>query len=351
MKLLLCIIFSLTALVAYSQTNIFPTTGSAGIGTTTPKAKLDVAAYVSDGALSTVLSRQLEGNNVGGGTYLGVKGYGTQNGYERKSFSIEHSFFGQINSSINFHRGNAEADGYITFATNGNTQRMVIAANGNVGIGTTSPSTKLQIVTEGADINANNTSQTIANGLSIMANTGGRWGGLGASLEFVIPANTDGSGPWGQGRIITVAGNQLTGNATGKMVLGTRRMTNKLGTGAQWYYGDDIVIDGTGNVGINTLTPSEKLAVNGTIRAKEIKVDSSPWPDYVFEEDYKMKSLTEIEAFIKTNKHLPGMPNQKQVVEEGVSLGEMNRKLLEKVEELTLHLIEMEKRLSDIEKK
>lgn len=95
-----------------------------------------------------------------------------------------------------------------------------------------------------------------------------------------------------------------------------------------------------GNVGIGISSPSEKLAVNGTIRAKEIKVETSNWPDYVFEEDYKIKPLSEIEAFIKTNKHLPGIPNQKQVEEEGVNLGEMNRKLLEKVEELTLYLIQ-----------
>jgi len=100
-------------------------------------------------------------------------------------------------------------------------------------------------------------------------------------------------------------------------------------------------------VGIGTLTPAEKLSVNGNIRAKEIKVETANWPDYVFEEDYQMPSLTETEAFIKKHKHLPGMPNKEQVAAEGISLGEMNRKLLEKVEELTLHLIrEQEARIA-----
>jgi len=104
----------------------------------------------------------------------------------------------------------------------------------------------------------------------------------------------------------------------------------------------------TGDIGIGTRTPREKLSVNGNIRAKEIKVETANWPDYVFDETYKMPSLTETETYIKEHRHLPGMPNKNQVAEEGVSLGEMNRKLLEKVEELTLHLIEKEKTINQL---
>ncbi|WP_205529708.1 hypothetical protein [Pedobacter chitinilyticus] len=100
-----------------------------------------------------------------------------------------------------------------------------------------------------------------------------------------------------------------------------------------------------GYVGIGTLTPKEKLSVNGKIRAKEIKVELADWPDYVFEEGYQKLSLAEIEQFIKQNKHLPGVPTAKQVEQEGVELGEMNKVLLKKIEELTLHLIEKEKKL------
>jgi len=98
-----------------------------------------------------------------------------------------------------------------------------------------------------------------------------------------------------------------------------------------------------GNVGIGIDNPTEKLSVNGKIRAQEIKVDNENWPDYVFDDDYQMRSLPELENYIKANKHLPGIPDRKEVNEEGIELGEMNRKLLEKVEELTLHLIRMEK--------
>ncbi len=99
-----------------------------------------------------------------------------------------------------------------------------------------------------------------------------------------------------------------------------------------------------GYVGIGTLTPKEKLSVNGKIRAKEIKVELADWPDYVFEEGYQKLSLAEIERFIKQNKHLPGVPTAKQVEQEGVELGEMNKVLLKKIEELTLLLIDQNKK-------
>lgn len=99
-----------------------------------------------------------------------------------------------------------------------------------------------------------------------------------------------------------------------------------------------------GDVGIGTATPKEKLSVNGKIRAKEIKVETANWPDYVFEEGYQNQSLSEIESFIKQNKHLPGVPTAKQVEQEGVELGEMNKVLLKKIEELTLLLIDQNKK-------
>jgi len=100
-----------------------------------------------------------------------------------------------------------------------------------------------------------------------------------------------------------------------------------------------------GNIGIGTLTPNAKLTVNGNIRAKEIKVETANWPDYVFARDYKLPSLDETEQHIKEKGHLPGIPSAKEVKENGVELGEMNKKLLLKIEELTLHLIEQNKQL------
>jgi len=110
------------------------------------------------------------------------------------------------------------------------------------------------------------------------------------------------------------------------------------------YWNDVMTLRTNGDVGIGTLTPKEKLSVNGKIRAKEIKVEATNWPDYVFEEGYQNQSLTEIEQFIKENKHLPGVPTAKHVEKEGIELGEMNKVLLKKIEELTLLLIDQNKK-------
>nr|WP_084407172.1 hypothetical protein [Pedobacter panaciterrae] len=101
-----------------------------------------------------------------------------------------------------------------------------------------------------------------------------------------------------------------------------------------------------GNVGIGTSdTKGYKLAVNGKIRTQEIKVEAANWPDYVFTKDYELSSLKETEQHIKEKGHLPGIPSAEDVKANGVDLGEMNAKLLLKIEELTLHLIEMKKEL------
>ena len=96
-----------------------------------------------------------------------------------------------------------------------------------------------------------------------------------------------------------------------------------------------------GNVGIGTSdTKGYKLAVNGKIRAQEIKVEAANWPDYVFEEEYKSMPLPELKKFIATNKHLPEIPSAKEVEANGANLGEMNKLLLKKIEELTLVVID-----------
>lgn len=98
-----------------------------------------------------------------------------------------------------------------------------------------------------------------------------------------------------------------------------------------------------GRVGIGTTTPREHLSVNGNIRAKEVKVEAANWPDYVFLPDYPLIPLPALEAYIDEHGHLPGIPTADEVAADGIGLAEMNRKLLEKVEELTLHLIELKK--------
>lgn len=90
-----------------------------------------------------------------------------------------------------------------------------------------------------------------------------------------------------------------------------------------------------------------KLAVNGKILAKEVKV-SANWADFVFEDDYKLRSLPEVEKFIQTNKHLPEIPSAKEVEKNGVDVGNMESKLLQKIEELTLYTIDQDKQIKNL---
>tara|TARA_Y100001960_G_C14681773_1_gene831574 strand:- start:479 stop:1129 length:651 start_codon:yes stop_codon:yes gene_type:complete len=106
----------------------------------------------------------------------------------------------------------------------------------------------------------------------------------------------------------------------------------------------------SGNVGIGTHNPGTwKLAVNGKIRAKEIKVETD-WSDFVFEDHYRLPTLKEVEEFIQKNGHLKDIPSAKDVEENGVLLGEMDSKLLQKIEEMTLYIIDQNKEIENFKK-
>ena len=100
-----------------------------------------------------------------------------------------------------------------------------------------------------------------------------------------------------------------------------------------------------GDLGIGTTTPDSKLSVNGTIHAKEVRVDLIGWPDFVFAKEYQLLTLEEVESYIEKNGHLPNISSADDVEKNGVLLGEINKKLLEKIEELTLYTIEQDKKI------
>ena len=105
----------------------------------------------------------------------------------------------------------------------------------------------------------------------------------------------------------------------------------------------------SGNIGIGTNDPGVwKLAVNGKIRAKEIKVETN-WSDFVFEENYNLPTLEEVEIHIKEKGHLKGIPSAMEVEEDGIYLGEMDAKLLQKIEELVLYAIHHQKMMQELQ--
>ena len=94
-----------------------------------------------------------------------------------------------------------------------------------------------------------------------------------------------------------------------------------------------------------------QLEPNGLLRGRQIKLDLDNWADYVFDEDYSLMPLEEVEAFVKENHHLPNVPSESELIEDGLDLEEMNRLLMEKVEELTLYLIEQHKKIEGLQEK
>ena len=107
----------------------------------------------------------------------------------------------------------------------------------------------------------------------------------------------------------------------------------------------DLYIANNGNVGVGTNNPGNmKIAIEGTLGARAYRItQTSPWPDYVFDPNYTLMTLEQVDKYIKEKKHLPGLPSAKEIQENsGYEIGEMQIKLLEKFEELYLHVIRLE---------
>jgi hypothetical protein len=128
------------------------------------------------------------------------------------------------------------------------------------------------------------------------------------------------------------------------------------GNGGFYLYNTTIskyafVVNSTNNhIGIGTTdsTGSHRLAVEGSIGAREIKVEANSWSDFVFFDNYNLPTLNQVENFINENGHLKDIPSAKEVKENGIYLGEMNSKLLQKIEELTLYTIAQEKKIKEL---
>ncbi|OWW23530.1 hypothetical protein B4Q04_20245 [Zobellia sp. OII3] len=118
------------------------------------------------------------------------------------------------------------------------------------------------------------------------------------------------------------------------------------GTTSNWTKSGSNIFYTLGNVGIGTgAITGYRLAVDGPVRAREVRVDTDNWPDYVFQKEYTLPTLDEVEKHIEEKGHLPNIPSANDVETNGIEVGEMNRLLLEKVEELTLYILNQDKQL------
>ena len=237
------------------------------------------------------------------------------------------SLYGTTHAS-HFHYSTTE-DTYIRGGKDGS--KVIINDGpllGNVGIGLSNPRCKLTILSNTVMGNSNTEVLQIAgkNALAIFSDENG-------SDYGYIKAVTDNT----QTPDFTRAG-LLMGVSSGNLYLSTN-------------YSPILTINGlTNNVGIGTVNPTQKLSVNGTIRSKEIIVEAAPWADYVFDEKYQLPNLDSIANYIKANKHLPGIPSAKEIEANGLKVGEVQTKMMEKIEELTLYVIELKKEIELLKK-
>jgi len=180
-------------------------------------------------------------------------------------------------------------------------------------------------------------------------------GELNVSESLVVGSNMGSSPvtdnmtfPTKEGLIVGNAGSVLDANNNGLNVVSRTNLRFYVNE----YTGNSnqaMTISTNGNVGIGTTSPDQELTVDGTIHAEEVLVDLNvPGPDYVFEEDYPLQDLSSLEQYLKTNKHLPEVPSASEMETDGIKVGEMEMLLLKKVEELTLHLIELKKENSEL---
>ncbi len=209
--------------------------------------------------------------------------------------------------------------------------------SGNVGIGTTSPSS-YEHGGNNKFLELRNQNTTQHSQAHIVLSTGANIPNTSiGTLTWALPNAS--SNFKGVGFVAMRTENESTSpKPSAAMVFATRGVSNDFWT-------EKMQISGNGNVGIGTSTPDAKLTVNGAIHSKEVKVDTNIWPDYVFKIEYKLPPLQEVENHIKEKGHLENIPSQEEVLKNGINLGEMNAKLLQKIEELTLYSIQQSKEI------
>ena len=347
--------------------------GNVGIGTTNPQLALHIA-----------------GNN------LTQKNAGIQ-----FSFDSNNNYNAFIRPYWNSATDSRLGFGITPTASGVPSEQMTILGNGNVGIGVTAPSQKLHVISSNPDTQPialfQNTNATGFAGIQIDRVSSVRYALSQYSTGNVVDWNTGitynggaANSAYSIATGISLSDSKLTILNSGNIGIGTTNPTPIYGRtleinntfggslhlkspNVQSYYAasdglnggiigtgsfhdfsiitsgqNRIIVKSNGNVTIGTTsTPVDyKLAVGGDVIAERVVVKlQNTWPDYVFKKSYGLRSLEQVEQFINQNSHLPEVPSAQEVTDKGIDVGAMNAKLLQKVEELTLYLIEQDKQI------
>jgi hypothetical protein len=279
-----------------TTSNVGIGTGYGGVGLITPIEKLTIGEMGGNFAVQDKRTSTTE-------KYL--SGYKFYDFYgESASILLEHNgYFGNSARALKFF-----VNGY---------ESVLINSNGNVGIGTNSPMYKLDI----------NGVAKVKENLFISGSSGGYTTGDNPILYFGVSSDFSKiSCPFGD-KMILSSYHGYTFNTSYNGATPIPALT----------------IGISGNVGIGITNPTNKLDINGTIHSKEVKVDMNGWSDFVFKKEYNLPTLQEVEKHINEKGHLENIPSEEEVLKNGINLGEMNAKLLQKIEEITLYMIEMQK--------
>ncbi len=319
---------------ALNGTPISCSGGNVGVGMTGATSLLDVNGQVT-----------IEQKDFGGNAGLLIKGLNQAFNWPTIGFSTQNNsgidvvgmiLEGQIRSST----PNQETMDFLLHTMDSGVlhERLRVLSNGKVGIGTPNPTATLDILANSTTLTpqlrlrplgvANSTS-SIPSYLDFFASFDNYPYDSAPRRTAAIKARYSG-GVWGSETLIFEVGGSNDAQAEP-----VERMR----------------ITGNGNVGIGTSSAPYRLTVEGAVGAREVIVTTSLWSDYVFRPGYRLKPLSEVGAYIQENHHLPDMPSEAEVKEKGVNMGEMQAKLLAKIEELTLHMIRQENELHDLRSK
>jgi hypothetical protein len=317
-----------------AQTNTFPSSGNVGIGTTSPQYPLEVVGHISAGGnsisgqynLHTNRGRLAFSNTAGDwnhtiyNNWANIDGEGMWDGMKMNVYA-----------GLNIRIGNAY--GQIPKSA------FYLDNDGLVGIGTMKT----------LYANANSSSEGGKDILMLATNTYNSY----KTVFIGFDGYSDNLGNNVSSMNSIIKNTAEKNIRTSAITFGTSSLSENLEEGYMAFYvkpsgvnsslSEVMRFNPNMNVGIGTTTPSEKLSVNGNIRSKKLIVTQSGWPDYVFNTQYKLPSLLEVEKFIKKNNHLSEVPSAKQVEEKGLDVGETQAVLLKKIEELTLYMIELKK--------